>query len=87
MLGISHFAAALTTLVCLGQFQHFYCLAITARSDSDATLLGLGCEEDAASAICFGNNREQVLLPAAVPAGIVGLWTFDVSASGHLGQR
>jgi hypothetical protein len=37
------------------------------------------CEEDAAEAICFGANREQVMLPPAIPDGIVGYWSFDES--------
>jgi hypothetical protein len=39
----------------------------------------LGCEEDAADAICFGDDKEQVLLPPALPDGIVGYWSFDDS--------
>jgi hypothetical protein len=76
--------AALVAYVCFGQFSHVHAL-ITSESASD--VLRFGCEEDAAEAICFGDNQEQVLLPDAVPAGLVGGWTFDNSLpqdiSGH----
>jgi len=56
-------------------------VAARAESQNSVTteLLGTACEEDAADAICFGENREQVLLPPALPAGIVGYWNFDDS--------
>jgi hypothetical protein len=55
-------------------------LAVSTGSGGETTeLIGAGCEEDAAGAICFGDFQEQVLLPPALPAGVVGMWNFDES--------
>jgi len=47
------------------------------QNTGTTALLGATCEEDASDAICLGANNEQVLLPPALPDGIVGYWSFD----------
>jgi len=53
--------------------------AVAVESSGTTQLLGSACEEDAAEAICLGADSEHVMLPPALPAGIVGFWSFDDS--------
>jgi len=61
--------------------------SVAAENSVTSELLGNACEEEAAGAVCFGEEGEQVMLPPALPAGIVGYWSFDeslpVDASGN----
>jgi len=47
--------------------------------NSDASAAGMFCEADSQGPICFGDNKESVILPPALPKGIVGYWSFDDS--------
>jgi len=77
-LRMSHSTAALVVAVWCRLISPLVCLEVAARSGmQDSMLTDVACEEDAAGAICFGDNREQVLLPPALPDGIVGFWNFD----------
>lgn len=69
---------ALMAFLWFGQLGCCYSL-VTALSKLDTDVLSAGCEEHASDAICFGSNKEHVILPDAVPAGLVGAWTFDNS--------
>lgn len=70
-------ASLLLKSVLLIQFRRGSALAVSIGSASDVALSGVGCEEDASGAICFGDNSEHVLLPDALQPGVVGMWTFD----------
>lgn len=73
--------------VWLNQLSTVHALTAAVGSTSEVTLSGVGCEEDAAGAICFGDHSEQVLLPPALQPGVVGFWSFDtvmpLDASGN----
>lgn len=78
-MGLSHAAAALVALAWCRQMTPLLALTVgvAARGGTQEYGASMACEEEAAGPICFGDNREQVVLPPALPDGIVGLWNFD----------
>lgn len=60
--------------------------AASSRSAVSSRDLAPHCDVETSGTICLGSQR-QVLLPPALPAGIVGFWSFDgsrpVDMSGH----
>lgn len=74
-------AATLAAAMWCRQLCPLHGLTVASRSENTATsaLLGESCQADASDAICFGANREQVMLPPALPEGITGYWSFDGS--------
>jgi len=78
-------AAAVAVVVWYRQVVPLWGLEVAARAGLEnensaaMDLVGMSCDSNAAEAICFGDNKEQVLLPPALPDGIVGYWNFDDS--------